>query len=146
MQKKILVEKAQLKKKSQVRAWLVYIAYETLVVLIKYTVDPIPWFCFDCLFVFFLFFFFQIRNQKYSQSLIYRFFFGEEKRQVNSIHDALTPWCAGVSTKDVFSHTDYSHCWPFAVAQWVEGSTGPTIRWCSPTALPVRGLALYNRV
>ena len=59
---------------------------------IKYATDPIALFCFDW-FVFFVFvcFFFQIRNQIYSQSLIYRFYFGEEKRQVNSIHDALTP-------------------------------------------------------
>ena len=56
MQKKIFVEKAQLKKQSQVRACLVYVAYEALVVLIKYTVDPIALFCFDCLFVCFLFF------------------------------------------------------------------------------------------
>ena len=68
MQKKIFVEKAQLKKQSQVRACLVYVAYEALVVLIKYTVDPIVLFCFDCLFVclFSSFFFFQIRNQIYS--------------------------------------------------------------------------------
>ena len=40
---------------------------------IKYVTDPIALFCFDCLLVCFLFFFFsffQIRNQIYPQSLI----------------------------------------------------------------------------
>ena len=45
------------------------------------------------------------------------FYFSEEKRQPNSINHPLTPRCAGVSTKDVFSHTDYSHCGPFVVTQ-----------------------------
>ena len=43
-------------------AWLVYIAYETLVVPIKYATDPIALFCFDW-FVFFFFFFFNLENR-----------------------------------------------------------------------------------